>query len=451
MRFSLLILALTSLLGVLAKQPTAHYRDLPTLRKQDELEKAWVQKRYELIPSILKKYGYDAWILSMREYAEDTAFRALVSSTTTFSARRRTLFMFHTDPSVPSPFHYVELKEELWEALNETLHKVDPKKIAVNIDEDMAFSDGLHTGEGRLLLSKLGPYADRVSSERGIGVETVAARVGGEEQLSMYKLMMENVWAMVQEGFSERAVEVGKTTAEDLEWWFRDVMRWRFGTGTWFPPTVNIYRSPAEPSAEEDPYMRPGDLLHVDIGITAMGMNTDTQHLGYILRHNETSPPASLIKGLHDANKLQDFVRKQMVPGRTGDEVFAKVSADMEKAGLKGRIYSHPIGDYGHSAGAIIGMANNQGPISGGGQNKVLENYWTSVELAGVTYIPEWGIEQAFELEEDVYWDEKTKTFEWVFGQQTEIHLVKPKYSHKKHSWLTLAAGKLGWEVVKWQ
>jgi methylase of polypeptide subunit release factors len=92
----------------------------------------------------------------------------------------------------------------------------------------MAFSDGLHTGEGRLLTSKLDlKWASRLSSCRAIGVETIAARVGGQEQLDMYRLMMENVWAMVQEGFSERVVQVGKTTAEDLEWWFRDVMRWR--------------------------------------------------------------------------------------------------------------------------------------------------------------------------------------------------------------------------------
>lgn len=92
----------------------------------------------------------------------------------------------------------------------------------------MAFSDGLHTGEGRLLTSKLdSKWASRLSSCRAIGVETVAARAGGQEQLDMYRLMMENVWAMVQEGFSEQVVQVGKTTAEDLEWWFRDVMRWR--------------------------------------------------------------------------------------------------------------------------------------------------------------------------------------------------------------------------------
>ena len=91
-----------------------------------------------------------------------------------------------------------------------------------------------------------------------------------------------------------------------------------------------------------------------------MGMNTDTQHLGYILRTNETSPPASLVAGLHAANKMQDMNRKEMVPGRTGDDVFWFIRDDMKEAGLEGRIYSHPIGDYGHSAGAVIGMADWQ-------------------------------------------------------------------------------------------
>ena len=103
------------------------------------------------------------------------------------------------------------------------------------------------------------------------------------------------------------------------------------------------------------------DMLHVDIGITAMGMNTDTQHLGYILRPNETSPPPSLKQGLRDSNRLQDFVRHQMTPGKTGDQVLAAIFDDMKNAELQGLIYSHPIGDYGHSAGALIGMANIQG------------------------------------------------------------------------------------------
>lgn len=134
----------------------------------------------------------------------------------------------------------------------------------------------------------------------------------------------------------------------------------QLGVTTWFSPSVDIYRSPQSPSLDEVPTIQPGDMLHVDIGITAMNMNTDTQHLGYVLRANETAPPDSLVKGLRDANKLQDMVRKEMKVGRTGDEVFWAVRRDMREKGLKGKIYSHPIGDYGHSAGAVIGMQDWQ-------------------------------------------------------------------------------------------
>lgn len=41
--------------------------------------------------------------------------------------------MFHTNPDVPSPLHLIDNKEELWETLLETLEKVNPEKIAVNV------------------------------------------------------------------------------------------------------------------------------------------------------------------------------------------------------------------------------------------------------------------------------------------------------------------------------
>lgn len=332
----------------------------------------------------------------MREYAEDTAFRALVPSTTTFSARRRSLFLFTPTESL----YLVDNTPALWDQLNATLYKLDPKSIAVNVDEAVAFADGLHSGEGRALLSHLDErYRQRVSANRAIPVEVIAARAGGKSQLDTYRQMMENVWAMIAEGFSEAVIEVGVTTPTDLEWWFRDAI-WRMGPGcgTWFHPSVDIRRHPDLPSTEEKPQFMEGDMVHVDIGISAMGMNTDTQHLGYILRANETHPPKGLVEGLHAGNRLQDMVRGEMRPERTGDEVLKAVRKRMEEEGLDGDIYSHPIGDYGHSAGAVIGMTNLQDSVPDIGGLKVLEG-WTSVELAARSYVPEWGrVERVSEM-----------------------------------------------------
>lgn len=292
----------------------------------------------------------------MREYGEDPAFRAVVPTTTIFSSRRRTTLLFHTNDSLPNPITWIDNTPGVWSHLNSTLYALDPARIAINVDQHVAFADGLSSGERDALHANLdAKYAARLEPSREIPVEVVAARVGGAPQLAEYRRLQENVWAMISEGFSAHVVRVGETTPADLEWWFRDQMQ-KLGVTTWFQPSVSIIRKDGTGSVVEE-----GDVLHVDIGITAMGMNTDTQHLGYVLRGNETAPPAGLVQGLHNANRLQDFVREEMVPGRTGDEVFFATKKRVADAGLNGTIYSHPIGDYGHSAGAIIGMSDIQG------------------------------------------------------------------------------------------
>jgi len=55
MRWAILYILLAPVVVTLAKMPVAEYRDLPTLREQDALEKGWVQKRYDFIPTVLEK------------------------------------------------------------------------------------------------------------------------------------------------------------------------------------------------------------------------------------------------------------------------------------------------------------------------------------------------------------------------------------------------------------
>jgi hypothetical protein len=55
MRWAILYILLATVVVTLAKMPVAEYRDLPTLREQDALEKGWVQKRYDFIPTVLEK------------------------------------------------------------------------------------------------------------------------------------------------------------------------------------------------------------------------------------------------------------------------------------------------------------------------------------------------------------------------------------------------------------
>lgn len=147
-----------------------------------------------------------------------------------------------------------------------------------------------------------------------------------------------------------------------MEWHLRELIQYHNYT-TWFQPDVNIVGSnrTIDSGREDCDVITFGDLLHVDFGVTAMGLNTDTQHLAYVLYPGETEDdiPQGLKDGLKKSNKLQDIVKGNMKVGRTGNEILKTSLEQMRRGGLKGKIYSHPIGDWGHSAGTLIGMFYN--------------------------------------------------------------------------------------------
>ena len=65
------------------------------------------------------------------------------------------------------------------------------------------------------------------------------------------------------------------------------------GLGTWFHPSIEVQRQGAtDAQLGDNPIIQKGDVLHCDFGITALRLNTDTQHMGYVLRDGETDAAA---------------------------------------------------------------------------------------------------------------------------------------------------------------
>lgn len=237
-----------------------------------------------------------------------------------------------------------------------------PATIAVNAHPEIAFASGLHAGEHDAIVAALGPrWAQRLVVRPMLAVEYIGTQIAA--RLPWYRKLQETAWAMISEAFSEKVVTPGVTTTADVEWWLREKIQ-AMNYTTWFHPDVSImggqelWQSEDEASIKMERAIEYGDYLHVDFGVTALGMNTDTQHLAYVLYpgEREEDVPKGLRDGLKKGNRLQDITRAHMKPGMSGNEILNTVKKQMEEEDIEGLIYCHAIGDWGHSAGTLIGM-----------------------------------------------------------------------------------------------
>lgn len=445
--------ALTAAMMLAVSGPAAFAAEavptLPTLRQQAELQQQWLKLRLERhLPQLMRKHGAAMWIVACREYAEDPAFFSLVSATM-FAARRTTIYVFfdrgeqagverlalggdsngglytvYRDPGAEKREIYGEAQ---WQLLRKLVEERKPATIAIDISPTHAFSDGVTVGLYRKLVDTLGPeYAQRLRPAENLALEYQELRV--PEMLPTFQDMMRIVHSLIGRAFSNEVIQPGKTTDQDVVWWLRQQVNDQ-GLGTWFHPSVMVQRKGKAGLDFMDKsggiVIERGDLLHVDFGITALRLNTDTQHMGYVLREGERDVPAGLKAALAAGNKMQDIVLERLRPGHSGNEILASALEATRSAGIKGTIYSHPVGDHGHAAGPLIGLWDRQQGVPGRGDVSVLPESWFSIELSAFHPVPEWGNQEVqIGLEEDAYVDSKGQSH-WVLKRQTEYHLVR--------------------------
>lgn len=443
------------LLTLITAQPLAAQRDerpiFGSLREQAQLQQAWLRLRLERhLPALMREYQVDCWVIPMREYNEDPVFRALVVPTT-FAARRRTIYVFcdrgpqgverlalggsdqgglYTvvrSPRTTDPLsgRRAELwGDEQWILLREVLEDRTPDRIAVNRSRTFAFADGLTAAEDAAMREALGPeLAAKLVNAEGLAVDFLALRLPEEE--AVYRRLQSLVWELIDEMFSSRVITPGVTRTSDLVWWWREQLAAR-GLTTWFQPSISVQRDLATPEdLGDDPVILPGDLLHCDVGIVALGLHTDTQHNAYVLRPGETEPPVGLQQALARSNRLQDILFEEIRPGRTGNEVLAATLGRMREAGLDGTVYTHPIGLHGHGAGPLIGLWDMQDGVPGRGDHPVRAGTWFSSELQVTSTVPEWGGRRVRMAQEEDFLLGADGVPRWFHRRQSRLHVIR--------------------------
>ena len=423
---------------------------LPSLREQDAIRQEWLKLRLDrVLPTLMRRNGVSMWLVINREYNEDPVFRSLISPSVMY-ARRRTILVFFDrggDKGIerlalgggtngglyemyrdPDNAGREIMGDSQWQTLRKVIEQRKPSTIAINISHTHAFSDGLSAGEREQLEAALGPWTSKLVRAENLPLEYISVRL--PEMEPHYVAMMKTVHALIARAFSNEVITPAKTTTKDVEWWLRQTVN-DMGLGEWFPPTVSVQRperqatefaATARPAAE---VIQRGDHLHVDFGIYAMGLATDTQHVGYVLKEGEKDVPAGLQKALANSNRMQDIAFEEMRPGRSGNEVLASMLAQMKKEGIEGTMYTHPVNDYGHGAGPLIGLWDRQEGVPGRGDVLLLPSTWFSIELQATTAVPEWGGQRVRSAqEEDAILGPEGK-MRWVLSRQTKYHLVK--------------------------
>ena len=396
-----------------------------------------------LLPGIMQRSGIDMWVLISREYNEDPALKTMLPATW-LSARRRTVLIFHRNPTTGSVEKLAVARYDVgdrikaswdmkkfpkqWDAVADIITTRKPNKIGVNLSKDFAHADGLdHTDMQEFLAALPEAFRSKVVSAESIAVPWLETR--SENEMKVYPQLVSITHAIIAEAFSEKVITPGITTTDDVVWWLREKIR-SLGLDTWFHPSVSAQRSDSTnfehlrnfSNRPAEDLILPGDLLHVDFGITYLRLNTDCQEHAYVLRPGETDVPAGIKLAFQRANRLQDILTAQFRDGVTGNQALARALEQASKEGITASIYTHPLGFHGHAAGATIGMWDQQQGVPGAGDYPIHQNTTWSIELNAATTVPEWGKEVRIMLEEDGFFG--PGGFRYINGRQKTIYLI---------------------------
>lgn len=404
----------------------------------------WLATRVQtVLPELMRRADIDLWVIVSREYNEDPVIRTMLPSTW-HAARRTTILLIH-DRGEDQPLETLAVSRygvgdtfekawdkeedgEQWAHLGRLIDERDPRRIGLNFSSTFALADGISHTEFELFREALPErLRGRIVSAENLAIGWLETRT--PDEMAAYQNIVRIAHEILAEGLSEKVIQPGITTTDDVVWWYRERIR-ELKLTTWFHPSVSIDR-PDAPETDmrdwvlkryDDDVIMPGDLLHVDFGISYLRLNTDTQQHAYVLKPGETDAPAGLKKALANGNRLQDILTGQFRAGRSGNDILARALAQAKEEGIEASIYTHPIGYHGHAAGPTIGLWDQQDGVPGAGDYPLYPNTAHSIELYAETDVESWGKKVRIKLEEDAFFDgEKTH---YIDGRQKTFLLI---------------------------
>lgn len=394
---------------------------LLTWSEQVRVREAFLERRHGLLLEMMRRHQIDWWIVVNEEFHDDPLTGAVAPPRPYAGNRDYFVFIdagekglrrvaitgfyeealtrFFESPLEPQPADRV---------LPELYAAYQPKRIGLGISGRRGVMRTLTYGTYQELSRILGPEA----TQRFVGVEGLVEDyldTRFTEENPYYEASVHLTEVLTRRGLSNEAITPGKTTVGDVRRFLYDAL-WAAGVRTWFQPDLRLQRrGRPNPTSRgflavepEGTVIEPGDLLHVDFGISYMGWDTDWQRMAYVLRPGEKDVPSGLKQALGNTAMLQDVLMNAARPGRDAGELYTATVEAMKQKGIEAMIYSHPLGNQGHGLGPSIDFRAAQRGETG--PHPLRPHSWISIELNTATAVPEWNGQKVFVMEEDPAW-----------------------------------------------
>ena len=365
------IATMTALIG-LAVRPA----DAQEARRRWEMERQIrLDKFDQVLPRAMRDNGIEMWIVAVKENHYDPLWKDLGRGYVTgvgyyvFSDRGGE----RVERVALGPSGYLLNESGAYDEiapatkLAELVRQRDPKRIGVNMSDEIGPADGLSVTMLAELKKTLGePYASRLVSAEKLVSEFRSRRVASE--IVAFGEAAGIAVQLAERALSNEVITIGKTTLEDVAWWLQDRLLER-GLGSEFDmPSVYVTGPNGIVATSTNRIIQPGDVMMIDWGVQLMNFGTDVKRVAYVLKPGETTPPKSIQAAFDKALSVRNVLKKAIKPGVRADETMKRMDAALTAAGFgviefnrpnrddkTDVVYGfHPVGNTGHDIGPSL-------------------------------------------------------------------------------------------------
>jgi len=342
-------------------------------RRRWELQRQIRLDKFEqILPKAMRDHGIDMWIVAVKENHTDPLWEDLGRGYVSGLG-----YYVFTDRGAPrieraalGPSGYMLEQSGAYDFFGPTsqlaqfVRARDPKRIGVNMSQEMGTADGLsHTMHAHLVATLGETYAPRlVSAERMIS-DFRSHRVATE--IVAYGEAAGIAVQLAERALSNEVITPGRTSLEEAAWWLQDRLLER-GLGSSFDmPSVYVTGPDGIVATSSAYVVQPGDVIMIDWGVVLMNMATDVKRVAYVLKPGESRPPASIQTAFDKAIAVRDALKPALQPGRTAADTMKAMDAALASAGYGVIAFNrpnaddktdvvygfHPVGNAGHDVG----------------------------------------------------------------------------------------------------